>query len=74
MKKVGEETNAVKNSGYFPACNTVVMLKIEARPGCAKKKRLSLGAGKRIRTKEVTSKLEGGLNFTVNVDFLVLQR
>ena len=32
-KKVGEGMNAVKNSGYFLACNAVVMLKIEARPG-----------------------------------------
>ena len=37
-EKVGEGTNAVKNSGYFLACNAVVMLKIEARPGCARKK------------------------------------
>ena len=28
---MGEETNAVKMPGYFPACNAVVMLKIEAR-------------------------------------------
>ena len=34
MKKVREGMNAVKNSGYFLACNAVVMLKIEARPGC----------------------------------------
>ena len=33
------------------------------------KKSLQLGPGKRIRTKEVTSKLEEGLNFTVKVDF-----
>ena len=33
------------------------------------KKSLQLGPGKRIRTKEVTSKLEEGLNFTVNDDF-----
>ena len=32
-KKVGEGTNPVKNSGYFLACNAVVMLKIEERPG-----------------------------------------
>ena len=31
-KKVEEGTNAVRKSGYFPACNAFVMLKIEARP------------------------------------------
>ena len=41
MKKVGEGANAVKNSGYFPACNAVLMLKIEARPGCTGKKSCS---------------------------------
>ena len=48
------------------------MLKIEARPGCTRKKACSsalVGPEKRIRTKEITSKLEEGLNFTVNVDF-----
>ena len=34
MKKVEEGTNDVKNCGFFPACNAVVMLNIEARPGC----------------------------------------
>ena len=38
MKKVGEGTNAVKNFGYFPACKAVVMLKIQARPGCFRTK------------------------------------
>ena len=39
MKKVGEGMNPVKNSGYFPACNAVVMLKMEAiRPGCTRTK------------------------------------
>ena len=38
MKKVEERTNPVKNSGYFPACNAVVMLKMEARPGCTRTK------------------------------------
>ena len=31
MKYVGKGTNAAENSGYFPACSAVVMLKIEAR-------------------------------------------
>ena len=29
-------TNAAKNSGYFPACSVVVMLKIEARSVCTR--------------------------------------
>ena len=29
LRKEGEGVNAVKNSGYFPACSAVVMLKIE---------------------------------------------
>ena len=42
MKKVREGMNAVKNSGYFPACNAVVMLKIEARPGYTRTEGCSL--------------------------------
>ena len=34
MEHVGEGMNAVKNSGYLPACSAVVMLKIEARSVC----------------------------------------
>ena len=41
-KKVREGMNAVKNSGYFPTCNAVVMLKIEARPGCTRTESCSL--------------------------------
>ena len=33
-KSVGKERKLVKKSDYFPACNAVVTLKIEARPGC----------------------------------------
>ena len=58
---MGEGTNAVKSSGYFPACNVVVILKIEVRPGCTRTKGCS--------SARETSKLEQGLNFTVNVDF-----
>ena len=36
MKYVVEGTNAAKNSGYFPACSAVVMLKIEARLVCTR--------------------------------------
>ena len=60
--------NAVKNSGYFLACNAVMMLKIEARPGCTRTKSCS-SARERIKNKKVTSKLEQGLNATVDVDF-----
>ena len=31
-------SGAVKNSGYFPVCNAILMLKIEARPGCTRTK------------------------------------
>ena len=36
MTYVGEGTNAAKNSGYFPACSAVVMLKIKARSVCTR--------------------------------------
>ena len=36
MKYVGKRTNAAENSGYFPECSAVVMLKIEARSGCTR--------------------------------------
>ena len=51
----GEGTNAAENSGYFPACSAVVM---------------STPARNKI-SKKITSKLELGLNFAVNVDFWV---
>ena len=63
---MGEGTNAVKSSGYFPACNVVVILKINQD---APEQKAVARLGKRIRTKRSTSKLEQGLNFTVNVDF-----
>ena len=56
-------TNAVKNSGFFSARNAVVMLKIEARPECTVPK---ASARETNKNKKVTSKLEQGLNFTVN--------
>ena len=34
MKYLGEGTIAAENSGYFPVCSAVVMLKIEARSVC----------------------------------------
>ena len=56
-----------KTFGYFLACSAVVMLKIELRPGCTRTK--GYISRKQRRTKKVTSKLEQGLNFTVNGDF-----
>ena len=44
--------NAVKNSGYFPACNAVVMLKIETRPGWTRTKGVAWPR-KQIRTKKL---------------------
>ena len=34
MKYVGKGMSAAKNSGYFPACSAVMVLKIEARSVC----------------------------------------
>ena len=62
MKKVGEEMNTVKNSGYFPACNAVVMLKIKARPGQdALVRTKGFGPGNEKEPKKVTFKLEQGV-------------
>ena len=36
MKYVGKGTNAAENSGYFPACSAVVMLKIKSRSVCTR--------------------------------------
>ena len=36
MKYVGGKTNTAENSGYFPACSAVVMLKVEARSVCTR--------------------------------------
>ena len=41
MKYVGEGMNAAKNSGYFPACSAVVMLKIKARSVCTRRRGFS---------------------------------
>ena len=61
-------SGAVKNSGYFPVCNAILMLKIEARPGCTRTKG-SISAQETNENEKGTSKVEQGLNFTVNVDF-----
>ena len=70
IKYVGEGTNAVENSGYFPACSAVVMLKIEARSICTRMRGCS-STPARNKSKKNTSKLELELNFAVNVDFWV---
>ena len=54
-----------KTFGCFLACSSVMMLKIEPRPGCTRTK--GYISSKQRRTKKVTSKLEQGLNFTVNI-------
>ena len=61
-------SGAVKNSGYFPVCNAILMLKIDAEPGCTRTKGC-ISARETNKNKKGTSKLEKGLNFTVNVDF-----
>ena len=71
MKYVGEGTNAAKNSGYFPACSAVVMLKIKARSVCTKTRGCSLAPATNENKKKITSKVGLGLNFAVNVDFWV---
>ena len=71
MLFAGLEMNAVKNSHYFPACNVVVMLKIEAMPGYARTRGCS--KAREINKKKKTCKLglHVALNFAVNVDFWV---
>ena len=71
MKYVGKGINAVENSGYFPACSAVVMLKIEARSVCTRMRGCSSTPTRNKSKKKVTSKLELGLNLAVNVDFWV---
>ena len=70
MKNVGKGTNAAKNSGYFPACSAVMMLKIEARSVCTRMKAVAWPQ-QGIRAEKITSMLGLGLNFAVNVDFWV---
>ena len=71
MKYVGKGANAAENSGYFPACSAVVMLKIEARSVCTRMRGCSSTPARNKSKKKITSKLELGLNFAVNVDFWV---
>ena len=51
------------------ACNAVVILKIEARPGCTITKGCCCSARETNKNKKVTFKLQQGLNFTVDVEF-----
>ena len=71
MKYVRKGTNAAENSGYFPACSAVVMLKIEARSVCTRMRGCSSTPARNKSKKKITSNLELGLNFAVNVDFWV---
>ena len=71
VKYGGEGTNATENSGYFPACSAVVMLKIEARSVCTRMRSRSSTPARNKSKKKITPKLELGLNFSVNVDFRV---
>ena len=51
------------------ACNAIVILKIEARPGCTITKGCCSSARETNKNKKVTFKLQQGLNFTVDVEF-----
>ena len=51
------------------ACNAVVILKIESRPGCTITKGCCCSARETNKNKKVTFKLQQGLNFTVDVEF-----
>ena len=66
----GEGMKAAENSGYFLACSAVVMLKIEARSVFTRMRGCSSTPAKN-KSQKITSKLEVGLNFAVNVDFWV---
>ena len=61
MKYVGKGTSAAENSGYFPVCSAVVMLKIKARSVCTRMRGRRPQQG--IRAKKITSKVGLGLNF-----------
>ena len=67
MKYVGKGTSAAENSGYFPACSAVVMLKIEARSVCTR----NASTPARNKSKKIASKVGLRLNFAVNVDLWV---
>ena len=71
MKYVEEGTNAAENSGCVPACSAVVMLKIQARSVCTRMRGCSSTPARNKSQKKITSKLELGLNFAVDVDFWV---
>ena len=58
-----------QNPVYFPACNAIVMSKIEVRPGCTRAEGRISARETNKNEKGISYKLEQGLNFTVNVDF-----
>ena len=51
------------------ACNAVVILKIEARPGCTITKGCCSSARETNKNKKVTFKLQQALNFSGDVEF-----
>lgn len=69
-KRAGKERTLSKKFWHaiLSACNAVVMLKIETRPGCTRTN--SSGSAQEMnKKKKITSRLGQGLNFTVNVNF-----
>ena len=69
-KKEGERNEHCQKFWHviLSACNAVVMLKIETRPGCPRTN--SCGSAQEMnKKKKITSRLWQGLNFTVNVNF-----
>ena len=69
MKKSGGRNEHCQKFWHviLSACNAVLMLKIETRPGCPRTN--SCGSAQEMNKKKITSRLGQGLNFTVNVNF-----
>ena len=51
------------------ACNAIVILKIETRPGCTITKGCCSSARETNKNRKVSFKPQQGLNFTVDVEF-----
>ena len=63
VKRVRAGTNAVKKSGYFPACNVAVILKSrQDQDSCS-------SARETNKSKKATSEQKQGLNFSVMLTF-----
>ena len=67
-------TNAAKNSGYFPQCSAVVMLKIEAGQYALEREAVARPQQRIRAKKKITSKLRLGLNFAGNVQTLIFYK